>query len=81
MIRLTAQFLKVLVLREGFLELDDQVDGSVPKSVGDVQLNQSGLDTQILEDDRDRNGRNLADLSRNLGMGVQVEDDPITRWG
>ena len=69
MIRLTAQFLKVLVLREGFLELEHEVDDSVPKSVGDVQLNQSGLDPQILEDDRDRNGRNLADLKQELGHG------------
>ena len=61
---------------EDFLEFEDEVDGPVPKTFGDVQLDHGGLDEQILEEDRDRNGPNLVDLHQELGHGVQVEDDP-----
>ena len=61
---------------EDFLELEDEIDGPVPKTFGDVQLDHGGLDEQILEEDRDRNGPNFVDLNQELGHGMQVEDDP-----
>lgn len=33
---------------EGLLELEDEVDGPVPKTFGDAQLDHGGLDEQVL---------------------------------